>query len=289
MRDRIWRDLADAQAGLLSRRELRDLRVTPGEIRHHVEVGRRAARSREVVSTTTGPLSPEQRLWLGVLHAGPTAMVGGLTAAEHHGLRRWPREVVTVLVANPMSFEPLDGFAFFRTRRSFALLAGPGQLPVCRIEPAVLLFAAHEPHLRTALGAVTAAVQQRLTTPDRLRTWMDDLTHCVERGRSAPCSTTWPEVRTRWRKWTCAARAVPSGCGHRVGSKCGWTAPGGGATPTASGTCLTVESSCWRSTGPSTTTRCRACSTAAATAGSRPRGASSCSARRGRSATSRRK
>ena len=46
---------------------------------------------------------------------------------------------------------------------------------MCRLEPAVLMFAAHEPHLRTALGAVTATVQQRLTTADALVEWVDRL------------------------------------------------------------------------------------------------------------------
>jgi hypothetical protein len=168
----LWKALADAQAGLLSHRQLRELGVSPGEIRHHIHVGRWARRSREVVSTTTGPLSPEQRLWMGVLHGGPTAMIGGLSATEHHRLKGWQRDEITVLVANEMSFEPLDGYHFIRTRRSFKLLVAPGELPVCRLEPAVLIFASLEPVLRTALGAVTATVQQRLTTTDRLREWV---------------------------------------------------------------------------------------------------------------------
>lgn len=176
MGDPLWTSLAEAQAGLLSHRQLRGLKVSRGEIRNHVNVGRWAIRSDEVVSTTTGPLSPEQRLWLGVLHGGPSAMVGGLNAAGEHGLKHWARDEITIVVSNPMSFEPLPGYRFFRTRRSFKLLAGPGELPVCRLEPAVLLFAAHEPHLRTALGAVTATVQQRLTTTEKLTEWLDLLT-----------------------------------------------------------------------------------------------------------------
>ena len=172
MDSRTWRDLADAQAGLLSRRQLRGLGVTRAEVRHHITMERWALRSSEVVSTTTGPLSREQRLWLGVLHAGPTAMVGGLTAAEWRGLARWPRDEVTILVGNPLSFGPLPGYRFFRTRRPFELLVGTGELPVCKLAPAVLLFASTEPHLRTALGAVTASVQQRLTTPDQLLEWI---------------------------------------------------------------------------------------------------------------------
>jgi hypothetical protein len=167
-----WRDLASSQEGLLSRRQLRDLGVRRAEVRHNVSMERWAVRSSEVVSTTTGPLSDPQRLWLGVLHGGPTAMIAGLNAATHHGLRGWVRDEITVLVGNPMSFEPLDGFRFFRSRRPAPLLLGLGELPVAKVEPAVLLFASRERNLRTALGSLAAATQQKLTTPDRLRDWV---------------------------------------------------------------------------------------------------------------------
>lgn len=173
--DRKWRELADAQEGMLSWRQLRLLGVTHAEVRHHVRMGRWAHRSSQVVSTTTGPLSPSQRLWLGVLHGGPSAMIGGLTGAGLHGLVGWSRDEVTVLVSNPMSFEPLAGYRFFRSRRPTRVLLSNRSLPTCRLEPAVLLFAAHEPNLRTALGSLAAVCQQRLSTPERMGRWIDDL------------------------------------------------------------------------------------------------------------------
>ncbi len=175
MGDRLWAQLAEMQAGLLSHRQLRELGVSRGEIRNHLRVGRWAVRSTQVVSTTTGPLSPQQALWLGVLHGGQSAMVGALSAAGVRGLERWERPEITILVGNPMSFEPLPGYRFFRTRRPYKVLLGSGELPVCRLEPAVLMFAAHEPHMRTALGAVAATVQQRLTTTPVLTAWIDRL------------------------------------------------------------------------------------------------------------------
>lgn len=88
-------------------------------------------------------------------------MVGGLNAAGVHGLARWEREEITILVGNPMSFEPLPGYRFFRTRRPVKSLIAPGELSVCRLEPAVLLFAAHEPHLRTAYATSGSAGRVR--------------------------------------------------------------------------------------------------------------------------------
>lgn len=174
--DRLWADLAAAQAGMLSRRQLRGLGVTRGTIRAQVQARRWEVRTDEVLSTTTGPLSWEQRLWLGVLHGGDGALVGGLSAAAEHGLRGWARDDITVLVPNQDSFEPVEGITFFRTRRALGLLGSTeSTLPLCRIEPALLLFAAYEPNLRTAQGAVTAGVQQRLATVASMSVWMERL------------------------------------------------------------------------------------------------------------------
>jgi hypothetical protein len=170
--NRSWEALAAAQAGMLSHRQLRELGITRSEARAHLRARRWSQRTEEVLSVTTGPLALDQWLWLGVLHAGAGALVGGLTAAKVHGLRHWERDDVTILVRNQHSFEPVDGIRFFRTRRPLALLASATTLPVCRIEPAVLLFAAHEPVQRTAHGVLAAVVQQRLTTPDELRSWI---------------------------------------------------------------------------------------------------------------------
>ncbi len=48
-------------------------------------------------------------------------------------------------------------------------------LPRWRIEPAVLHFAAYQGSRRTAQGAVAAAVQQQLTDPARLVTWLETM------------------------------------------------------------------------------------------------------------------
>jgi hypothetical protein len=47
--------------------------------------------------------------------------------------------------------------------------------PRCRLEPAILLFAAADRSRRTAQGVLAAAVQQRQTTPARLLAWLERL------------------------------------------------------------------------------------------------------------------
>ena len=163
------------QAGMLAQSQLTGLQVSRSEVRRHLRVRRWAQRTSHVFSTTTGPLSWDQRLWLAVLHAGPTAMIGGLTAAKVHGLRNWERDDITVVLDDELSFEPIEGVQFFRSRRPLADMRARGDLPLCMIEPAILLFAGYEPNRRTAHGAVAAVVQQRLTDAERLRDWVERL------------------------------------------------------------------------------------------------------------------
>ncbi len=158
--DRRWVPLAAEQAGVLARRQLRALGVTERTVRHHLRVGRWAQRTPTVLTTTTGPLDWEQRLWVAALHAGPRALLGGLSAAEVHGLRHWHRDEITVVVDDELAFDPVPGVRFFRSRRPCLEWRAPGLVvPTLRIEPAVLLFAGYSAGLRTASGAIAATVQ----------------------------------------------------------------------------------------------------------------------------------
>ena len=169
-------DLVQRQVGMVARRQLLALGVDADRVRNRVAARRWVERTPRVISTTTGPLSWDQWLWLAALHAGPRAMLGSLSAATCFGLRGWTRPHVSVLVDDELSFEPVPGIDFFRSRRPFELLRHPRPgLPLCRLEPAILLFAAYEAPVRAAHGVLAAAVQQRLTTATQLLGWIDQL------------------------------------------------------------------------------------------------------------------
>jgi hypothetical protein len=175
MKEERWGPLAAAQHGMLSQRQLNALDVSRATVRSQLRAGRWSRRTSAVFSTTTGPLTWEQRLWRAVLHAGPDSLIGGLTAAKVHGMRGWDRDEITVLVGNELSFEDLAGVRFFRTRRALIDMRAPTVIPLCRVAPAVLLFAGYEPNRRTAHGAVAAVVQQRLTDVPELASWLETL------------------------------------------------------------------------------------------------------------------
>ncbi|TIC83293.1 hypothetical protein E8D34_16460 [Nocardioides sp. GY 10113] len=165
--------LARRQSGMLARRQLTARGIGWNAVDRQVAAGRWATRTPRVISTFTGELTVDQQRWLGVLHAGPCSLLGGLTAGARHGLVGWERATITVLVDDELAFEPVPGVRFFRSRRPFGLLASPKSgLPSCHLEPALLLWAAYDAPLRPAYGVLAAAVQQGLTTPDRLLEWI---------------------------------------------------------------------------------------------------------------------
>ncbi len=172
-------DLAELlirQQGMVARRQLGELGVDRFRVRNQLAAERWVERTSRVLSTFTGDLSAPQVRWMGVLHAGPRSLLGGLTAAEHLGLRRWERDDVTVLVDDELAFEPVDGIHFFRSRRSFELLRRAGNgIPTCALEPAVLMWAAYDASPRAAHAILASTVQQRLATVPRLLLWIDRL------------------------------------------------------------------------------------------------------------------
>jgi hypothetical protein len=167
-----WLPATTAQCGLITRRQLRGLGLTYDYVDTQLDAGRWQEISSVVLCTTTGVLTREQLMWAGVLHAGPRSALGGLTALERHGLQRWGRDEITVLVQKSHNLEPIPGIHFVETRRPIQLLTAARTLSNWRIEPAALLWAGYEPVTRSAYGLLSACVQQGLTTPVRLDAWI---------------------------------------------------------------------------------------------------------------------
>ena len=167
-----WLPVTTAQQGLITRRQLRRLGLNHHYVDTQLDAGRWREISSTVLATTTGELSRAQLMWAGVLHAGPQSALGGLTALERHGLERWHRDEVTVLVAKSHNLEKIAGIRFVETRRPIPLLTSANPLPTWRVEPTALLWAGYQPVTRSAYGLLAACVQQGLTTPYRLDGWI---------------------------------------------------------------------------------------------------------------------
>lgn len=161
-------ELAELQALVLSRKQLKDAGWTRFQIDHEIEIGRWQSPAPAVVVLHTGGLEGDQPLWVGVLHAGEGAVLTHLTAARRAGLRWTGGGPIDVLTPRGDAVLPLPGYFFHQTRRPYTTwvrpVAGPPRLP---IEHAALLAAERDHNIRGGIGLLAACVQQQLTTADR--------------------------------------------------------------------------------------------------------------------------
>jgi len=162
--------LAERQARVVSRAQLTDLGWTAHQIAHEIEFGRWRLAAPNVVALQNAPLVEEQRLWLGVLHAGDGAALTHLTACRYEGLQWYAPDTVEVISPKGHLVAPLPGFFFHQTRRPYQrwVRTNGSGMPVLGLEHAALLAAERDDHQRRAVGLLAASVQQRLTTADRL-------------------------------------------------------------------------------------------------------------------------
>jgi hypothetical protein len=162
-------ELADRQHSVLARRQL----YSVGFDQHHVRTAVRARRwqvfGRHVVVLHNAPLTERQREWVAVLLAGKPAALAGLSAAAAGGLTGFAPERIHVVVARdsnagwPPWVQVHNSRRF--TRRDIRPAAGP---PRTRIARSIVDAAAWTPNVRRACAIVCAAVQQRLTTAQRI-------------------------------------------------------------------------------------------------------------------------
>jgi hypothetical protein len=121
-----------------------------------------------IFATFTGPVPVPARIWALVLHCGPGAVVGGEAALYLAGLRERPPERVVVCVPHGRRPVPRAGLQV-RERRGLAQMTHPGSsLPRLRVEEAVLDVADEQNCADGVVDILSAVVQRRLTTSERL-------------------------------------------------------------------------------------------------------------------------
>ncbi|MFC4020972.1 endonuclease domain-containing protein [Micromonospora sp. GCM10011542] len=145
--------------------------LSPKATRHRIASGRWRPAHRAILVAHSGPISADQHRWIAVLAAGPTALLGGLTAARICGLRGYDSRVIHVLLPARQQIRALPpGVRVHRTTL----------LPVADVHPS-----ARPPRTRAARSLVDAAqwaatdaearaiiaagFQQRLVAGDDLR------------------------------------------------------------------------------------------------------------------------
>ncbi|MET8906403.1 DUF559 domain-containing protein [Micromonospora sp. NPDC004551] len=181
LRRAMPRDDADELSWLLFRQDdvigLGQARehLTRKAIRHRVVTGRWRQVHRAVLVAHNGPIGAVQLRWIAVLAAGPTALLGGLTAAHAGGLRGFPDRVVHLLLPAAVRRAPLPtGVRAHRTShlpdRDVLPVAQPPRTAAAR---AVVDAAQWAPSDGQARAIVAAAFQQRLVGGDDLHEVVD--------------------------------------------------------------------------------------------------------------------
>ncbi|MFI5486892.1 hypothetical protein ACIBXA_15800 [Micromonospora echinaurantiaca] len=139
-------------------------------IRHRVATGRWRQVHRAVFVTHNGPVNADQFQWAAVLAAGPSAVLGGLTAAQAGGLRGFPRRVVHLLLPAACRRGPLPpGVVAHRTTRlpseDVLAVGQPRRTMPARSIVDAAQWAATDDEARSI---VAAAFQQRMVGGDEV-------------------------------------------------------------------------------------------------------------------------
>jgi hypothetical protein len=183
-------DLIAEHGGVLSTKVLLT-RVTREKIRWHVSSGRWQQPCRGVVVAHSGELTDEQVLRVALMHAGPRAVLAGLTAARLDGLKgfgdRPPVREGPIYLLAPLGYSrqsaPLDlNVILHYSRQLTGADVHPAREPKrTRIARSLLDAAAWHGNDRWALAILAAGVQQRLTRTDHLYEALDQISHAMPR------------------------------------------------------------------------------------------------------------
>lgn len=160
--------LAFAQSGLVSRRQLLAVGVTRWQVVANLRAGRWLAHGRQSIALHTGPLDAAAMRWFGVHEAGPRSALDGHSALEAAGLTGWRSDHVRISVPRGAPAVKRAGLMVRQTRRLRPTdVVGAG---VPRVRPAVAairaaLWVRSDRQAATILAMV---VQQRIATPQSI-------------------------------------------------------------------------------------------------------------------------
>jgi hypothetical protein len=163
-------ELVRGQDGVFTRAQWRAAGEVRGVLDAQLAARRWQTLNESVMVAHNGPLTDRQRQWAAVLSAQAPVAVCGLTALANWGLRGWADEAVHVVVRRGARMLPVKGVTtvVHESRRFHAHDVVDRRPPCTSLERSVVDAAAWSPSAWTAFRIVIAAVQQRLTTADRL-------------------------------------------------------------------------------------------------------------------------
>jgi hypothetical protein len=169
-----WREVAEFQAGVISRQQLLASGLTARQSRRGLDSGRWRQWHQGVYLTFTGPVNDEARIWAAVLYAGADAAAGGRTALWLAGATTEFPDPLEISVPHPRQVRPVPGVRIHRTRGLLNHVHPAAAPPRVRLEAAVLDVAEGLEKEESVVDIVLRVIQRRLTTADRLRKQLQD-------------------------------------------------------------------------------------------------------------------
>ena len=163
------RELALHQSGVVSREQALGVGFTDSGLARELRDGTWQRLATGIYLTSVGPPSWEANAWAGTLIGGDSARIGGRAAGYLHRLVEAPPVPIEILV--PIASRPrvAGPWTFRRERPGVRLPRTVGSPPRITVEDVVLdLISDPDCDARQAVHWVTAAVQARRTTPQRL-------------------------------------------------------------------------------------------------------------------------
>jgi hypothetical protein len=162
-------ELADRQAGVLTRSQLRVLGFDWDRVEPAVSGRRWRAVGRNVVVLDNAPLSAEQRLWVAVLLPGKLCALSGTSAVAAAGLEGFETARIHVVVPHGTHAAVPAWVKLHESRRfSEGDVDAAAAPPRTHTPRSVIDSATWSNSQRRACAILCAAVQQRLTTAERL-------------------------------------------------------------------------------------------------------------------------
>lgn len=161
--------IARRQRGVVTRDQLRAVDITVARVEACIAARRWFTIGRNVVVLQNAPLTAPQREWVAVLLPTKVAALAGLSAATAGGLRGFDPDVVHIVVAHDSHAGFPEWIRVHESRRfTPADIDAAAAPPRTVFDRSVIDAAAWSRSPRRACAILCAAVQQRLTTADRL-------------------------------------------------------------------------------------------------------------------------
>lgn len=162
------RELAAAQADVVSRRQLYEAGITRWQMAAQLKAERWQRLGDQALCLHNGPVTNEQHQWAAVFQGGPRAKLDGASALIAGGLERYTIDRIRVSVPRGARARQSARYDIRQTRRWDSDDRAPSGVPRSRPAPAAVRGALWAISDRQATYLLTATVQQGLATAEAI-------------------------------------------------------------------------------------------------------------------------